>query len=251
MTKVFKNINQWLQFNKNRTGSLGFVPTMGALHKGHLELVKRAKIENEFCVVSIFVNPTQFNDKKDLEKYPRDYEQDLELLNKHGVDFLLYPNYKDIYPDNYRYKITEQDFSKKLCGSSRPGHFDGVLSIVMKLFNITKADKAYFGEKDYQQLQLIKDMVSAFFVPTKVVAVPTVREEDGLAMSSRNLLLSREERQLAGQLNHVILNTTDLELAKQKLNTLGFSVDYCEDIKNRRFVAAKLGKVRLIDNVQI
>lgn len=143
--------------------SVGFVPTMGALHFGHETLLRRAKSENDIVVLSIYVNPTQFNDKKDFEKYPVTWEQDLAVAQRAGVDAIFFPEYTEMYPDQYKYKITENDFSRQLCGAHRQGHFDGVLSVVMKLFQIVNPYRAYFGEKDYQQLRLIQGMVQAFF----------------------------------------------------------------------------------------
>lgn len=234
-----------------KKGSVGFVPTMGALHAGHEELLRRARKENDFVVLSIFVNPTQFNDPTDLEKYPKTWEQDLEMAKRNGVDAILFPQYKDMYPDGYRYKVSENEYSKLLDGAHRPGHFDGVLSVVMKLFNIVSPTKAYFGEKDYQQMTLIQGMVQAFFMDLEIVPVPTVREKDGLAMSSRNTRLSKEQRVLAPAIYKALTESASAEEATAKLSSQGFAVDYVTDIGPRRFVAAKLGEVRLIDNVQI
>ena len=133
--------------------SVGFVPTMGALHQGHRQLLKRSKAENEISVLSIFVNPTQFNNSEDLEKYPKNWETDLQVAQEEGVDILFAPDYSEMYPDNYRYQVGEKEFSKILCGKDRPGHFDGVLTVVLKLFNLIQPTRAYFGEKDYQQIE--------------------------------------------------------------------------------------------------
>ena len=156
-----------------------------------------------------------------------------------------------MYPDDYRYKITENEFSKILDGAHRPGHFDGVLTVVMKLFQLSTPTRAYFGEKDFQQLQLIKGMVESFFLDLEIIPVPTVREADGLAMSSRNVRLTEEERTKAPEIFKAITSHRSAEEVKNHLNSLGFEVDYVTDIGQRRFVAAKLGNVRLIDNVQI
>lgn len=252
--KVIKKLSEW---KKVRTSllyskkSIGFVPTMGALHKGHVELIKKSLKENDLTVVSIFINPTQFNNKEDLKNYPVTFEKDSHILKQLGVDYLFYPDYKQIYFDNYRYKISESDFSYKLCGKFRPGHFDGVLTVVMKLFNIIRPDKAYFGEKDFQQLQLIKGMAKSFFMDIKVVAVPTVREKDGLAMSSRNLRLTKEERILAPEFNKILASNASIKQIKTKLLRKGFKVEYVEPDGDRIFAAVYLGKVRLIDNVKI
>lgn len=230
---------------------LGFVPTMGALHSGHETLLKQARAENDIVVLSIFVNQTQFNDPNDYAKYPSTWDADFAMAQKNNVDYIFYPKFSDMYPDNYRYKVIENDFSKLLCGKDRPGHFDGVLSVVMKLFNIVRPQQAYFGEKDFQQLSLIRDMVDSFFMNIKIVPVKTVRESDGLAMSSRNVRLSPEQRALAPMIFKTITQKISATEAAQKLSELGFRVDYVTDYKSRRFVAAHIGEVRLIDNVEI
>ncbi|MDF1612595.1 pantoate--beta-alanine ligase [Stygiobacter electus] len=254
MTKVIKKISEWKKIRnseelKNKT--VGFVPTMGAFHQGHASLIERCLIENNISVVSIFVNPTQFNDPNDLRNYPRTLDSDLKLLEKMNVDYLLYPEYEEIYSDNYRYKIIETDFSKKLCGAFRPKHFEGVLTIVLKLFNIVKPHKAYFGEKDYQQLKLIEGMCKAFFMDIEIVPCPIVRDEDGLALSSRNLLLTNEERKIAVNFPKLLKARMPNELIKEELEKLGFKVDYIENLEGRRFGAVHIGKVRLIDNVEL
>ena len=211
--------------------------------------MRKARAENKKVVASIFVNPTQFNDPKDLEKYPRTLEQDLRLLENEKVDAVFLPNYNEIYQDNYEIKVSESNLSKRFCGAHRPGHFDGVLTVVMKLFNIVQPQKSYFGEKDYQQYLLIKKMAESLFMNIEVIPVPTMREKDGLAMSSRNLLLTPEERQKAPRLHHWITQKISLEEIKKNLDIEGFRVDYLEEFEGRRLVAAFLGKVRLIDNV--
>lgn len=233
------------------TESVGFVPTMGALHRGHAALLKKAREENGFVVLSIFVNPTQFNNKDDFEKYPATLETDLKLAKESGVDAVFLPTFSELYPDEYRYKVSENSLSLELCGAHRPGHFDGVLSVVMKLLNLACPDRAYFGEKDYQQLSLIKGMVEAFFLPYEIISVPTLREVNGLALSSRNMRLSSDQRATAPLIYKTITTAKTADEARQILTKAGFVVDYVEDIGDRRFVAAFLGDVRLIDNVQI
>lgn len=228
---------------------VGFVPTMGALHAGHASLLKAARAENDFVVLSIFVNPTQFNNSEDLAKYPRTMDADLDIAKTSGVDLVWTPDYGDLYPDNYRYKVSENENSQILCGAFRPGHFDGVLTVVMKLLNVVAPTSAYFGEKDFQQLTLIQDMVRAFFMPMKIVAIATLRESDGLAMSSRNVRLSPGERQLAPEIYRTLSTIEDLEAARTHLETKGFRVEYLQDWRGRRLIAAWLGAVRLIDNV--
>lgn len=252
--KIVKGIKAWRTL---RTGQLfvgetiGFVPTMGALHEGHLSLLGRARQECDLVVASVFVNPTQFNDKADLARYPRPVAEDIKKLESAGTDYLLLPSADDMYPDGYKYKVTESADSGGLCGASRPGHFDGVLTVVLKLLNLVKPDKAYFGEKDYQQYRLIKGMAAAFFLDTEIVGCPTLREPDGLALSSRNLLLEPRHRELAPALYKALRCKASPAEIKRKLAALGFTPDYVEERWGRRFAAAKLGKVRLIDNVKI
>jgi pantoate--beta-alanine ligase len=252
MTQVIRSPQEFKQWRRDKAGStVGFVPTMGALHAGHEILLKRCREENEICVLSIFVNPTQFNDPKDFEKYPKTWDQDLAIAEAHGIDVIFYPRFEEMYPDNYHYKVTENEFSQLLCGRSRPGHFDGVLSVVMKLFNVISPTKAYFGEKDFQQLTLIQTMVRAFFLDLIIVPVPTLREADGLAMSSRNTRLTPEQRAQAPWIYKAMTTAKTAGEAAQVLIEQGFKVDYVTDLRGRRFVAAYLGEVRLIDNVQV
>jgi pantoate--beta-alanine ligase len=246
---MIRNLDQWIDVRKKLSGEIGFVPTMGALHKGHASLLKRARAENDVVVLSIYVNPTQFNDPKDLEKYPSTLEADLEIARAAGVDYVLVPSYAQIYPDGYRFKVTENAFSGELCGAHRPGHFDGVLTVVMKLFNLVRPTRSYFGEKDFQQLQLIRDMAKAFFMDLEVVACVTVREADGLAMSSRNVNLPGDARKAAPLFPQALIEEKSAAAARERLKKSGFEVDYVEDRDGRRFGAVKLGGVRLIDNV--
>jgi len=176
---------------------IGFVPTMGALHKGHLSLMEHAKNESDHVVVSIFVNPAQFGPKEDYKEYPRDMEGDTEKIAYVGVDTLFTPSVSAIYPEGYRTYIEVKDLSDVMCGRARPGHLRGVATVVLKLFNIVKPHKAFFGQKDFQQTVIIKKMVEDLNSDVDVVVLPTVREEDGLAMSSRNQYLGPEERKSA------------------------------------------------------
>jgi len=177
---------------KGRT--IGFVPTMGALHEGHLSLVRRAKEENDISVVSIFVNPLQFGQSEDFATYPRDIEGDMIKLRAEGIDILFLPDHSSIYPDGFSTYVYVEGLSERLCGAFRPGHFRGVATIVTKLLNIVRPSRAYFGQKDYQQSVIIKRLVKDLNMPLEIVVSPTIREPDGLAMSSRNLYLSEEER---------------------------------------------------------
>jgi pantoate--beta-alanine ligase len=229
--------------------SIGFVPTMGALHEGHLSLCRRARREHDVVLVSIFVNPTQFDETHDFEKYPRTMEQDLQTLAEAGVDVVFAPSVQEMYPNGFTYAVNETEFSRELCGAHRPGHFSGMLTVVLKLLQIAGADAVYFGEKDYQQLSLVRGLVEAFFVPTTIVACPTIREPDGLAMSSRNARLSATERSLAPQFYQALATAATAGEAREQLLRAGFVVDYVEERSGRRYGAVRLGNTRLIDNV--
>lgn len=249
--KVINTVNEFIELRKTLEGKkIGFVPTMGGLHAGHESLVKRAVKENDITVVSVYLNETQFNDKNDLLTYPANFDDDKALLEKNNVDYLFAPTYSEMYPDDYRYKVTENDLSKTLCGASRPGHFDGVLTVVMKLFNIVRPCNAYFGEKDFQQLELLRGMVNAFFMNINIVPCPIVREENGLAISSRNRKLSEQGLKIAPRLHEVLVDNASIEEKKRELEEAGFKVDYLTVKGSRLYAAAFLEDVRLIDNVE-
>ncbi len=245
------NLDEWQKLRPELSDDIGFVPTMGALHAGHASLLKRSRKENSISVLSIFVNPTQFNDKKDFEKYPIQIEEDEKLAKECGVDYIIYPTAQEIYADDYRFKLTESKLSKRLEGEFRPGHFDGVLTIVLKLFNLVKARRAYFGEKDFQQLQLIKEMAQALFISTEVVACETLREADGLAMSSRNVRLGAAAREKAPLIYQLLMSNFSDSEVKTKLAAADFKVEYVATEMGRRLLAAQIDGVRLIDNVKI
>ena len=249
--KIFTSMTEWQSYRSAMQETpVGFVPTMGALHQGHLSLVAASRENNAFTIVSVFINPKQFDDNADFDAYPDNFRKDLERLKNAGVDAVLLPDSAQIYADDYRFKVTESEFSQHLCGVHRPGHFDGVLTVVMRLLNLVRPDNAYFGEKDYQQLQLIRDMVAAFFMPVNIVACATIREADGLAMSSRNQHLDAGNRVKAASLYAALKQSRTATEAKNVLTGQGFDVDYVEDIANRRLAAARLGNTRLIDNVE-
>jgi pantoate--beta-alanine ligase len=229
-------------------GSLGLVPTMGGLHDGHRSLIRRCRQENDTCAVSLFVNPTQFNDPKDLETYPDTFGADKAMCREEGVDLLFTPSADRLYPDGYRYRVMETEVSRLLCGANRPGHFEGVLAVVTKLLNIVRPRRAYLGEKDYQQLQLVKGLVAAFFIPVEIVACPTVREPDGLAMSTRNLNLNAEDRRRAARFAQLLSGDGSAAEVRRALEAAGFAVDYVADFEGRRCAAVRVGAVRLIDN---
>lgn len=195
--KVLSSINAFKEARRKTGGTVGFVPTMGYLHEGHLVLVRQAKAENQIAVASIFVNPTQFGPKEDFARYPRDPERDLALLEKERVDLLFMPSSEEVYPQGSCTWVHVERVSERLEGATRPGHFRGVATVVAKLFNIVEPTRAYFGQKDAQQVVVVKKMVADLNMNVEIVAVPTKREPDGLAMSSRNVYLTGSERQAA------------------------------------------------------
>jgi len=252
MMQVWKTLPEWHKRRRALSGqSIGLVPTMGALHQGHISLVERCRRENQVTVVTIFVNPAQFNDPKDLERYPRTLESDLALLEALGTDDVLVPIAADLYPHGYRFRIEADSLTQLMEGKHRPGFLQGVMTVVLKLLNLVRANRAYFGEKDYQQLRTITEMVDEFFIPTEIVPCPTVRESSGLAESSRNRLLSASARERAASLFRVLTAAAGVNEAKSLLEGEGFAVDYLEEHWGRRFVAAFIEGVRLIDNVPI
>ena len=254
MTAVLESPSLWRRerLAQIRAGlTLGFVPTMGALHEGHLSLVRRSRAENDRTLVSIFVNPTQFDDPADLAQYPRTLQHDLTLLEGEGAEFVLVPDQTQLYEDAFRYRVTESELSRVMEGAHRPGHFDGVLTVVLKLLQIASAERAYFGEKDWQQLSLVRGMAAAFFLPTAVIGCATVREPDGLALSSRNRRLRPSDRRKAPQFYRALSTSPTPEAAARALCAAGFTVDYVEDRDGRRLGAVRLGGVRLIDNVPL
>lgn len=254
---------------------IGFVPTMGNLHEGHLNLVREARKICDVVVVSIFVNPIQFGPNEDFENYPRTLEQDSHLLADVGCDIVFAPSVEQMYGNKPRLtNITVSEITNDLCGLQRPGHFDGVAVVVTKLFNMVQPNFAFFGQKDYQQLAVIRQFVRDLNIPLEVIGVPITRAEDGLALSSRNGYLSEQHRQIAPtiyqslkaaeqELQNGVALAEVLESIKQKLTQSGFIVDYVEartpelqkleafDQDVVLFVAAKLGTTRLIDNLQV
>ena len=267
-----KEVEEW-----RRAGDVvGVVPTMGALHDGHLALVRAAKAECDRVIATIFINPTQFAADEDLDAYPRGEVEDLAKLRELETDLAFMPGAGEMYPDGFATKVRVDGITEVLCGFGRPVHFGGVATVVSKLFNQSQADRAYFGEKDYQQFLVVRRMARDLDIPIEVVPVPTVREADGLAMSSRNVYLSSEQRAVAPALYRVIRDVAarvadgiSAEAAvgwgQEELATCGFdSIEYLEvleaemlgpiDFPNkpgRVFVAAHLGSTRLIDNVAV
>jgi len=252
MPRVHRSVREWGAERAAldaKPRSIGFVPTMGALHAGHRSLLERARAQNECVVMSIFVNPTQFDNPGDLAGYPRTLEADLAFADG-LVDHVLVPEAGDIYPEGYRFRVTESDFSRQLEGAHRPGHFDGVLTVVLKLLNLVRPHRAYFGEKDRQQLELVRDMVRALFLPVEIIPCPTVRDPDGLALSSRNRRLSPAARARAASFPRILRESAGPAEARAALGLAGFGVDYVEDRGGVRLAAIRLEEVRLIDNVR-
>lgn len=251
--RVFEKLADWQTERARLDGApetVGFVPTMGALHAGHRSLLRRARAENTRVVLSIFINPTQFDDPTDLTRYPRTIEADLAMAE--GLaDFVLMPNAKELYPDDYRYRVTEYNLSTRWEGRQRPGHFEGVLTVVLKLLNLVRPQRAYFGEKDWQQLELVRGMVQALFLPVEIISCATVRDPDGLALSSRNQRLSPGARKKAPVFGQTLRAAPDPIVAAEQLRRAGFDVDYVEDCAGVRLGAVRLEGVRLIDNARI
>lgn len=262
-----------LQAARKDGKTIGLVPTMGAFHEGHLSLMRRAKADNDLVVVTLFVNPTQFNDLDDFDRYPRDYDRDAQMAEAEGVDFLFLPTPDAMYPKGFDTVVVVRALSERLEGASRPGHYAGVATVVAKLLNIAQADRAYFGEKDWQQLQIIRALTRDLDIPTEIVGMPIVREPDGLALSSRNVRLSPEQRTAALVLSAALDNAQDIgdtgvqdayQLAAwmrqtievQSLARVDYAVVVAPDTLQEidtievgavALVAATFGKVRLID----
>ncbi|MGB4446908.1 MAG: pantoate--beta-alanine ligase [Cloacibacterium sp.] len=275
--KSKKTLIDYVERQREMGKKIGFAPTMGALHEGHLSLYKAAKKENDEVISSIFVNPTQFNNPDDFQKYPKTLEKDLELLEKAGVDAVYVPNIEEMYPDGLNSKKYDfDDLENEMEGKYRPGHFDGVGTIVEELFRQVQPHNAYFGEKDYQQLAIIKKMVEKSKLPVKIHGVPTLREEDGLAMSSRNVRLTETQRKEATIIYETLVKAKEwfkvLSVEEIKLRVLeifrnsNFELEYFvianeetlkeasaidEDKEYRAFIVAYADDVRLIDNMHL
>ena len=271
--KILNSPTEAKEYRKDLKGSVGFVPTMGALHEGHLSLIKKARKENDYVIVSIFVNPTQFLPGEDFNKYPRRLEADFEICKRAGVDAVFTPTPENMYTDDEILIKAPKIKGYILEGFYRPGHFDGVLQVVNKLFNIISPTRAYFGKKDAQQLYLIKQMVNNFFLNIEIKECDTVREKDGLALSSRNIYLNPEERQRALSISKALKKaaklsqkTTDIEEIKKeminildvdKLQYIAFvdkDFNYIDKIYPGNtiiLIAAYVGSTRLIDNIYL
>lgn len=249
--KIFKSLSAWQIERQTLTGTIGFVPTMGNLHQGHLSLYQQSINQNELTIASLFINPTQFNNEEDFQNYPKTIEQDLDALQAAGVDYCLQPAKAELYADNYCYQLKETQLSKRMEGQYRQGHFEGVLTVVLKLLNLVQPNHAYFGEKDYQQYQLIKNMVDALFINTHVIGCPTVRDQYGLALSSRNNRLSSSELEQARLFAQLFHQGSSCQQIIAQLQHADIGVDYVEEHQGRRYAAVFINNVRLIDNYSL
>ncbi|MEN3033800.1 MAG: pantoate--beta-alanine ligase [Aquificaceae bacterium] len=276
MTRLIKDVKNLKIALRETKGQIGFVPTMGALHRGHIELIKKCREENSICVVSIFVNPEQFSEGEDFEKYPRNLERDFEICKSEGVDIVFAPDNKEIYPEKPQIVIEIPGLTDVLEGKFRPGHFRGVCIVVCKLFNLIRPERAYFGEKDFQQLIVVKRLVKDLGFDIEIVPVPTVRDSDGLALSSRNVYLSESERESARCIyrsfelfEELFRKGSPLEEIRDKMQKFILShrhvrgIDYIEftdeflkpvkELKtgHRVLVAVRFDSARLIDNWEV
>jgi pantoate--beta-alanine ligase len=273
--EIVNTISRMKSLRRELTGSVGFVPTMGYLHEGHLSLIRQAKVDNSVAVVSLFVNPTQFGPNEDLKHYPRDVEHDLYLLRKVNTDIVFIPSDEEMYPAGFNSWVDVQEISEQLEGEHRPGHFKGVATIVAKLFNIIEPSKAYFGQKDAQQALVIQKMVADLNMNTKVIVLPTIREADGLAMSSRNTYLSTQERKSAVVLFKALTRAKEMyqngedkteNIRREMISIVSKEplaiIDYLSISDARTLeelpilsepalisIAVRIGKTRLIDNI--
>ena len=273
---TISELENQLQGYRHKGETIGLVPTMGALHQGHASLVERCVADNKISIVSLFVNPTQFNNKEDLKHYPRTPEKDHELLERLGVDYVFSPSVEELYPEEDKRVFDFGQLDKVMEGEFRPGHFNGVAQIVSKLFDIVKPDNAYFGEKDFQQLAIVKDMVRQLQMPVNIIGMPIVRESSGLAMSSRNQRLSEEQKKNASEV-YKVLNESKLMIDKfipyELINYVSESINKVSGLKVEYFqivdgdnlqpvtswsdsdyivgcIALFCGEVRLIDNIR-
>lgn len=276
VVSTVKELKALLDSYRSEGNSIALVPTMGALHAGHASLVERAVRENDVAVVSVFVNPTQFNDKNDLKNYPRTLEADCALLERVGASIAFAPSVEEMYPSEDTRQFSFEPLDTVMEGACRPGHFNGVAQIVSKLFYAVEPDVAYFGEKDFQQLAIIREMVRQLALPVEIAGCPIVREKDGLAMSSRNTLLSAEERERALAISRTLFSSLDYakehSLAETKAfveecidNTAGLDLEYFQIVDGNSLqeikewgdssyvvgcIALFCGKIRLIDNIK-
>ncbi len=241
-----------IELGRTYSGSLGFVPSLGGLHQGHQKLIEQALVENDEVVVSLFLNPIQFDSKKDLESYPGTLEADLKFLKKLGVHKVWTPGVDEIYPKTKpQFIVQHQEYREILCAKARPGHLDGVLTIVLKLLLALKPNKAYFGEKDFLQLRLIEDMVHDFYLQTEIIEVPTHRTKEGVAYSTRNSKLSPEGYKKAVLFAELLRSVSDISGLEKELISHNIEIDYLEEHFKNRFAAVFIEGVRLIDHQEL
>lgn len=272
-----KSVHNLIVKLKKTGKTIGFVPTMGALHQGHISLVEQSLKENDFTLVSVFINPTQFNNSEDLKKYPITTDNDIEILKKHGADAVYFPKVEDIYPNGLTSEHYEFDgLEMQMEGKFRPGHFDGVATVIRRFFEIVQPLNAYFGEKDFQQLRIVQELVDNFHLPIQIVPVAIKREEDGLAMSSRNVRLTESQRKESPIIYQILLQAKEYlknhsieetkKFVEEKFKETSFELEYfeiadeknllpvnekLEDQKLRAFIAVFADEVRLIDNLDL
>lgn len=272
-----KSVHNLIVKLKKTGKTIGFVPTMGALHQGHISLVEQSLKENDFTLVSVFINPTQFNNSEDLKKYPITTDNDIEILKKHGADAVYFPKVEDIYPNGLTSEHYEFDgLEMQMEGKFRPGHFDGVATVIRRFFEIVQPLNAYFGEKDFQQLRIVQELVKKFHLPIQIVPVAIKREEDGLAMSSRNVRLTESQRKESPIIYQILLQAKEYlknhsieetkKFVEEKFKETSFELEYFEiadeknllpakeklkDQKLRAFIAVFADEVRLIDNLDL
>lgn len=274
--ETISELRQYLHKSRTEGRTIGFVPTMGCLHQGHCSLIRRSTVENDITILSIFLNPTQFSSREDYAKYPRCREEDIAAAKNAGATVVFIPEENELYPDGFQTYVDVVDLAKPLCGESRPGHFVGMATIVLKLFNIVQADRAYFGQKDYQQVCIVKQLVRDLDLEIDIVSCPTVREKSGLACSSRNTRLSAEEKARASSIYRLLqtaaeaasTGTTDAHklnrIITRGLKYAGMEVEYVEIVDANTLlpikevgrqtliaVAVIIGTTRLIDNILI
>ena len=276
VSSLINETRRILSIFRQQGKSIGLIPTMGALHEGHLSLIDASLRSNDISVISIFVNPTQFNDRNDFKKYPRDIDKDLELIRLKGCDLVFIPAEEEIYPEKDQRVFDFGTLDKYMEGKYRPGHFNGVAQIVSRLFSIIEPDKAYFGEKDFQQLVIIKKLVQQLCIPVEIVSCPIIREPDGLAMSSRNRLLTPVQRKSTARISKVLMNAKSIarkmEIVRLK-DYVTSEIDSDPNLKTEYFeivlesdmiplkkwpekspviacIAVKAGHIRLIDNIK-
>ena len=273
--RIIRTVHEMILERNQLPGSVGFVPTMGYLHEGHLSLMRQARQSTDTVVASVFVNPTQFGPGEDFERYPRDFERDEKLARETGVDLMFYPEPGDMYPMGYASYVSPEGLDRHLCGAKRPGHFRGVMTVVLKLFTIVRPTDAYFGQKDIQQARILEQMVRDFHLPVSMHIEPIVRESDGLAMSSRNVYLNTEQRAQAVCLSQALKLAADahaagehsaarlIELMHEHIDARPLArIDYISIVDDRTLtpvdtlndnaiaaLAVNFGKTRLIDNM--